>query len=245
MRDSFFKRALVSAWFSAIEFRRGLTGALGRAGFNGRSIDYEAYWLHRSPGSVHPRFMVIERGIEAGARVLDVGCGDGALLSYLAERKGTVGIGLDVSELAVARAQEACVDARVGGLTAGLFGEAGIFDHVLMSEVVEHVADAETLVRTAWDLAGRALWLTFPNIAYFPHRLRLLAGRFPVQWVVFPGEHLRYWSVPDFREWLVGLGLPQPQMLPSNGVTFLALHRKWPNLLANQIVVRIDRTPRP
>jgi len=117
----------------------------------------------------------------------------------------------------------------------------GITDHVVMSEVVEHVADAERLVRDAWTMARKTLWLTFPNIAYFPHRLRLLAGKFPVQWVVFPGEHLRFWSVPDFEAWLVGLSLPVSRVAASNGFTFARLHRAWPNLFGNQIVVRCDR----
>jgi len=83
--------------------------------------------------------------------------------------------------------------------------------------------------------------LTFPNLAYFPHRLRLLSGKFPVQWVVFPGEHLRYWSVPDFTAWLASLSLPRPQVIASNGLTLARLHRLWPNLFGNQIVVRCDR----
>jgi hypothetical protein len=97
------------------------------------------------------------------------------------------------------------------------------------------------MVRQGWALAGCSLWLTFPNIAYFPHRLRLLAGKFPIQWTIFPGEHLRFWSVPDFRYWLRQLGFSNPRMLPSNGLTLFELHRLWPNLAANQIVVRLDK----
>lgn len=58
---------------------------------------------------------------------------------------------------------------------------------------------------------------------------------------MFPWEHLRFWSVPDFREWAVGVGLPSPMTLPSNGIVCGNLHRVWPNLLANQVVMRFDR----
>jgi hypothetical protein len=110
-----------------------------------------------------------------------------------------------------------------------------------MSEVIEHVANPESLIREGWAVCKESLWVTFPNIAYFPHRLRLLFARFPVQWTVFPGEHLRFWSVTDFLFWIRDLDLPGPLLRPSNGLTFLALHRLWPNLFANQIVVRVKK----
>ena len=68
-----------------------------------------------------------------------------------------------------------------------------------------------------------------------------MSGKFPVQWVVFPGEHLRFWSVPDFRAWVTSLSLPTPSITASNGFTFAGIHRLWPNLFGNQIVVRCDR----
>ena len=241
MRESALKRVLVSAWFSGLEARRGVSQAFHAANYTGTPIDYERYWRERADGAVQPRFEIIAAGVSRSESLLDVGCGDGALLAYLRERRGVQGIGLDVSREAVSRARARGVDARHGTLST-LGSDAGpSFDHVVMSEVVEHVADAETLVRDGWARARRSLWLTFPNIAYFPHRLRLACGRFPVQWVVFPGEHLRFWSVPDFREWLDGLGLPPAAMIPSNGLTLARLHRAWPNLFANQVVVRIDR----
>ena len=116
------------------------------------------------------------------------------------------------------------------------------FDHVVISEVLEHLLDSEDFVTRGWKLAGKTLWLTFPNIAYFPHRLRLLAGRFPVQWVVFPAEHVRFWSVYDFSFWLKQCGMVGAKMYASNGFTIFGLHRVWPNLLGNQIVVQLNKT---
>jgi methionine biosynthesis protein MetW len=243
VRESAFKRALVSAWFTGLEVRHALTRAWQPAGFTGAVIDYEQYWKSRGHGGVHPRFGIIADGMRHGDTVLDVGCGDGTLLRYLRDERGTCGIGIDVSAEAVARVRAQGIEARQELLSAVLARDGeGAFDHVVMSEVVEHVADAEGLVADGWRLARQSLWLTFPNIAYFPHRLRLLCGRFPVQWVVFPGEHLRFWSVADFQEWIAGLGLPAPMIAPSNGVTIGRLHRAWPNLLANQVVARVDRS---
>jgi len=239
VRDSSLKRVLVAGYFNAREVTSAFAGMV-REPAMGAPIDYDAYWRHRGTSSVQPRFDIIVNAIGTGESILDVGCGDGAMLAHFAGLGRRRGVGIDVSHEAVRRAAARGVDARVdtmGGLLAG--GER--FDHVVLSEVVEHVADAEGLVRDAWQLAQKTLWLTFPNIAYFPHRLRLAAGRFPVQWVVFPGEHLRFWSVPDFRRWMAGLGLPAPRMIASNGFTVARLHRVWPNLFGNQIVARIDR----
>lgn len=242
MRDSALKRFLVGGYFNAVEVRDAARGMFAPPRFGGAAADYDAYWAERGPGRQQPRFEIIARGIQPGARVLDVGCGDGAMLEYLAETRRIAGIGLDISSRAVARARERGLDARVGTLDGASGGEfSDGFEHVVLSEVVEHVADAETFVQAGWRLAQRTLWLTFPNIGYFPHRLRLLSGRFPVQWVVFPSEHLRFWTIPDFRDWLRGLSLPAATFLPSNGLTIVRLHRLWPNLFANQIVVRIDR----
>jgi len=240
MRDSALKRALVDAYFNWCEVSHAVAGMVRRPVYGERIDDYDGYWRRRGPGGLQPRFEIIARGVGEGASVLDVGCGDGVMLEFLAATRRVRALGIDVSAEAVRRAAARGVDARVqtlGDLAAS--GEA--FDHVVMSEVVEHVADAERFVLDAWSLTRKTLWLTFPNIAYFPHRLRLAAGKSPVQWVVFPGEHLRFWSIPDFRAWVASLSLPAPAFVASNGFTAARLHRLWPNLFGNQIVVRCDR----
>jgi len=240
VRDSALKRTLVDAYFNFCEVREALAGMVRRPAY-GEPVDgYDGYWRRRPPGGLQPRFEIIASAIDPGASVLDVGCGDGVMLEYFQKTRGVKAIGIDVSAEAVRRACARGIDARVRTLgEVRASGEA--FEHVVMSEVVEHVADAEQFVLDAWAVTRRSLWVTFPNIAYFPHRLRLLAGNFPAQWVVFPGEHLRFWSIPDFTAWLSSLSLPAPRIVASNGLTVLRLHRAWPNLFANQIVARCDR----
>jgi methionine biosynthesis protein MetW len=242
MRDCVLKRFLVRGYFSANEIWGGLRGMFGEPTALLGSMDYDAYWQLKRPSAVQPRFQIIAAYMERGDAVLDVGCGDGTMLAYMTQVKQIHGLGIDISTVAVESARKRGVEARVESLAElHRLTPASSFDHVVISEVLEHVADPEVFVRHAWQLSRNTLWLTFPNIAYFPHRLRLLAGRFPVQWVSFPGEHLRFWSVLDFRHWLRELGLPEPRFYPSNGVTLFTLHRLWPNLLANQIIVRVDK----
>lgn len=241
MRDSALKRWLVAGYFNAAEVRGAVRGMFTAPSFRAIGSDYDTYWRQRSAGGLQPRFEIIARAIQTGDRVLDVGCGDGAMLEYLERVCQVKGVGLDISAHAVARAQARGVDARAESLAAFVESAPELFDHVVMSEVVEHVSDAERFVLDGWRLTRGTLWVTFPNIGYFPHRLRLMTGRFPVQWVVFPGEHLRFWTLPDFRDWIDGLCLPRPTFTASNGLTVFGIHRVWPNLFANQIVVRIDR----
>ena len=240
MRDSALKRTLVDAYFSVRELQQALAGMVRPPAYGGGVDGYDDYWRHRAAGALQPRFEIIGSAIAPSASVLDVGCGDGTMLEHFQSTRGVKAVGIDVSAEAVQRACSRGVDARVQ--TLGELRRSGhTFDHVVLSEVVEHVADAERFVADAWAVTRRSLWVTFPNIAYFPHRLRLLCGKFPVQWVVFPGEHLRFWSIPDFAAWLSSLSLPAPRIVASNGLTVLRLHRAWPNLFGNQIVVRCDR----
>jgi methionine biosynthesis protein MetW len=240
VRDSALKRGLVTVYFNARELGHALTGMAAPATYRPDAETYDDYWRLRGSGAIQPRFHVIAAGVPDGATLLDVGCGDGAMLEYLARTKGVRALGIDISGEAVSRAGRRGVIARVQTL-ADLRSSGETFDHVVMSEVVEHVADAERFVLDAWAVTRQSMWVTFPNIAYFPHRLRLLAGKFPVQWVVFPGEHLRFWSVPDFKAWLAALDIPATRVVPSNGLTVAGAHRVLPNLFGNQIVVRCDR----
>ena len=243
MRDSALKRLLVTAYFSAHEILHAACGMFNDPESRIQGADYDGYWRNRGAGGIHPRFEIIGNHLRSGATALDVGCGDGAMLEYFAKTKNVRGVGLDISPVAVQLAKERGVDARAQYLSefCDQVGQA-TFDHVIISEVLEHVVEPEKIIEQGWKLTGKTMWLTFPNIAYFPHRLRLLAGRFPVQWVFFPAEHVRFWSVHDFKFWLKQLGMKEPTMFASNGLTIFRLHRIWPNLLANQIVVQLRKT---
>ncbi len=242
MRDSVYKRFLLRGYFSSLELARAVRGMAGQPDYKLVASDYDKYWEHRPLMGVEPRFVIIGERVDAKSTCLDVGCGDGALLNFLSQKKQVEGLGLDISSVAVEKARARGIAAKVQHLE-DFCGQnpSAQFDHVVISEVLEHVPNPENFVNLGWQLCRKTLWLTFPNIAYLPHRLRMLTGKFPVQWVVFPGEHLRFWSLPDFRYWLSRLEMPAPVFYHSNGIILFGLHKLWPNLLANQIVVRLDK----
>jgi SAM-dependent methyltransferase len=108
-------------------------------------------------------------GVRPGSRtrVLDVGCGAAPGLRYLGER-GVSAVGVDISAAALAAARQILPNARLVrcDLDCGLPFVPGDFDLVLMSEVVEHVADLPLVLREVRRVLrpGGALVLTTPNL---------------------------------------------------------------------------------
>lgn len=220
----------------AARARAGIHYVLGsRSRFGIVDLDYDQYWRARGDHQVVARFPIIADFLRTGETLLDIGCGEGTGIAYLTARSGVNAVGLDISAVAVEMARTKGVDARVADVMAPEFAPEGTFDTILISEVLEHVAEPERVITRVRDHVGQRLILTFPNIAYLPHRLRLLFGKFPVQWGWHPGEHLRFWSLSDFLWWLDQLGYDVVSVRASNGIRGLA--RGWPGLFGNQIVV--------
>lgn len=214
----------------------GIRYALGdRHPFGIADLDYDAYWRVRGDHAVVARFPIIARHLRRGESLLDVGCGEGTGIAYLVSRAGVIATGFDISSVAVEMAQRKGVDAKVADVMAPDFKLDRTYDTILISEVLEHIAEPERAVTRVRDHVGQRLILTFPNVAYLPHRLRLLFGSFPVQWGWHPGEHLRFWSISDFRWWLDQLGYDVVSVQASNGIRGLTAVR--PSLFGNQIVV--------
>ena len=123
---------------------------------------------------------IIASLVPQGARVLDLGCGQGELLAYLQEHKGCTGYGVELDDANVL----ACVKRGVQVLQfnldegLGLFADQS-FDVVLQIDTLQHLRNAETmLVETV--RVGKQGIIAFPNFAYWRNRLSILQGRMPV-----------------------------------------------------------------
>lgn len=201
-------------------------------------LDYDGYWQFRQEcGEIklRARDKIVTGLIEDNSSILEIGCGPGCLLNHLAQNKeGLSVLGLDISQNAIEMARRNEVKCQVADVTSPEFELQDNYDYIIAFELLEHLASPELLMLKFKGRYRKALFLTIPNVGYYPHRLRLLFGTFPVQTVWHPGEHLRYWTVSDFKEWLDQLGFGVPDVIVSNGFPRLASH--WPNLLGNQIV---------
>jgi methionine biosynthesis protein MetW len=208
-------------------------------------VDYDDYWDAKAQsglGKLSPfrraRAEAFARVIRPGAKVLDLGVGDGAILKFLVDRLGIDACGLDISPKAVDYCRSIGLNVDLADINAPM--GAAIADHydvIILSEIIEHVPDPEALLNRLRAHAD-ALIVSTPNTGYHQHRLRLLLGRFPLQWVVTPGEHLRFWTVADFRWWADQLGFRLAHVIAYRGTPFL--RDVWPNLFGQAMVYVLE-----
>jgi methionine biosynthesis protein MetW len=175
--------------------------------------------------------------VPQGAKVLDLGCGDGALLAHLQATRGCTGYGVEIDDAKV----QACLKRGVNVLQLNLedglnmFGD-GSFDMVLQIDTLQHLRNAETMLRETARV-GRSAIVAFPNFAHWPNRLAVLQGRMPVtkrlpyQWYDTP--NIRVGTHDDFEVLARSCGL---RVEDSFGLHEGQVVRRWPNLLASTAV---------
>ncbi len=153
----------------------------------------------------------IAHWVAPGSRVLDLGCGDGAMLEYLQRYKQCRGYGVEIDDAKIPRCVQRNVNVIQQNLEDGLAMFADdAFDTVLCLSALQMMKHVEQVLR---DIArvGRDAIVSFPNFAYWPHRLSLLSGRMPVseslpyQWYDTP--NLRCATIHDFEELAREVGL--------------------------------------
>ncbi len=191
-------------------------------------------------------YKIIADLVPRGATLLDLGCGDGDLLSYLIATKQARGSGVDISPAAV----EACVARGLsvfhGDLDEGLADyQDGSFDVVSLSFSLQQLRRPRLVVREMARV-GRQIIVSFPNFAYWTIRLQLaLRGRMPVskelpyQWYDTPNIHLC--TLRDFRCLCreEGLRIEQEYYLHTFERPAAGLH--WPNLTARIAIFAVSR----
>jgi SAM-dependent methyltransferase len=154
-----------------------------------------------TPPDLERRRAFLLANVEAGQRVLDLGCGAGAFTAALAEA-GTQAVGVEVAARAVERARAAHpgLDFRHVPIDAPLPFEDASFDAVWVSEVLEHVADTARFLSEARRVLkpGGLLLVTTPSAG----RAWALA-----HWPPDPrGDHLRFYTARSLRALLADFG---------------------------------------
>jgi methionine biosynthesis protein MetW len=145
----------------------------------------------------------IARLVPPGSRVLDLGCGDGALLAHLQSSRQCTGYGVEIDDAKVHASVRRGVNVLQLNLEDGLnmFGD-NAFDVVLQIDTLQHLRNAETMLRETARV-GRIGIVAFPNFAHWPNRLAVLQGRMPVtkrlpfQWYDTP--NIRVGTYADFE----------------------------------------------
>jgi methionine biosynthesis protein MetW len=145
----------------------------------------------------------IARMVPKGSRVLDLGCGDGALLDLLQRERGCSGYGVEIADGNVLQCIRHGVDVIQLNLDEGLamFDDAS-FDVVLQIDTLQHLRNAEVMLRETARV-GRIGIVAFPNFAHWPNRISIARGRMPVtrrlpyQWYDTP--NIRVGTFKDFE----------------------------------------------
>jgi len=162
--------------------------------------------------SLRPDLAVIAEHVAAGSRVLDVGCGDGALLAALRDQRGVDARGLELDAVNVA----ACV---ARGLSV-IQGDAdtdlsdypdAVFDYAILSQTLQTTRRPDKVLGELLRV-GRKAFVSFPNFGHWRVRLSLLwNGRMPVtrslpvSW--YATENIHHLTVADFRGLVEELGV--------------------------------------
>lgn len=170
-----------------------------------REYPYETAAANPSHGHLCP---AIERGLSSlpkGARVLDIGCGNGSLTAAWAKGGWDV-TGVDLSESGVAQAKASHPNIAFHRLPVGpalveYFGE-GSFDAIVSAEVVEHLYAPRDLAQVGFTLLknGGVLVLTTPYNGYLKNLVIAAAGKMDKHWtVLWDGGHIKFWSWKTIR----------------------------------------------
>ena len=180
--------------------------------------------------------------VPPGARVLDLGCGDGELLALLRERRGCSGYGIEIADANVLACVQRGVNVIQLDLEQGLaLFEDRSFDVVLQLDTLQNLRNVEHMLRETARV-GRIGIVSFPNFAHWPNRLRVLGGRMPVTRVLpyewYDTPNLRVGTYADFAVLARREGL---RVTDSFGIEDGRPVRRWPNLLASVAVFKFER----
>jgi methionine biosynthesis protein MetW len=173
-------------------------------------------------GGERADYAVIADLVAPGARVLDIGCGDGALLQVLAKTRSAKARGLELSQEGV----NACV---TKGLSV-VQGDADrdladypdqSFDYVILSKTIQTVRNPRAVLAELLRVGERAI-VSVPNFGHWRTRLALIAGgrmpnttALPNPW--YATENIHLCTVRDFAELVRSLGLKIERAVPITG----------------------------
>jgi methionine biosynthesis protein MetW len=156
-------------------------------------------------------FAVIANWIPTGERVLDLGCGDGRLLRYLAETREVEGYGVEIDPESVLHCIENGVNVIQMDIEGGLSGiEDQSFNHVIISQALQAMHATEGILGEMLRVAGEAV-VSFPNFAYRRNRAAIAAGHMPVSedlpYAWYDTPNVRFFTIADFEALCAELGI--------------------------------------
>lgn len=146
---------------------------------------------------------IIVNWVKPQSSVLDLGCGDGELLQFLATRNQCRGHGIEIDEHAIYACMLKGLNVLHQDIDSGLgeYNDAS-FDYVILDQSLQQIKHFETVLNDALRV-GKKVIVGFPNFAYYKARFQLgLCGHAPITkslpytWYTSPNVH--FLSIADF-----------------------------------------------
>ena len=162
--------------------------------------------------ALRPDLQAIAELIPSHAMVLDLGCGNGALLEFLVRVKGVKGRGVELSEEGMLACVRRGLSVRQGNLQEGLADyPSASFDYVILAQTLPFLDDPSMILSEMLRVGKQAI-ISFPNWGYWRCRLELLlTGRMPQapdlpqQWYDVP--RWQAFTVTDFARYCAQIGI--------------------------------------
>lgn len=218
------------------------------------SLNYDEYWKQKRgtvdggrsrhiSGNEKMRadYVVSVIGKEENLTIGDVASGPGVIFHYL---KGKLSlkeyIGYEFSDYALSVAESLGMQ----GVKFDINDKANFdlikeADYFLLLEILEHIPNSEEVLDKVYERSKKGVFFSFPNSGNFLYRLRVLSGKMPAQWIKFPNEHLRFWTLTDLKWWLCALGYSKYHIHCYRGVP--VLEKIWPSMFAGSFVVFLKK----
>lgn len=159
-----------------------------------------------TPAALSPEFELIADWIDPGARVLDLGCGDGQLLAHLEHTLGATGYGMEIDPDKTIQAVKRGINVIQSNLNRHdicHYFDPGAFDYVVMTQALQVVSQPDQLLEEMLSVGKQSI-ITFPNFAHWRNRAQLFFGgkmpqnsSLPNPWYNTPNIHLCTFS--DFE----------------------------------------------
>ncbi len=194
--------------------------------------------------ALRPDLAIIADNVGAGSRVLDVGCGDGALMAVLRDRKSVDARGIEIDGRDVASALERGLSVVQGDADTDLAGYPDAsFNYAVLSQTLQTTRRPDLVIDQLLRIGDRA-FVSFPNFAQWRIRLGLMFGgrmpitkQLPARWYDTPNIH--HVTIDDFRGFLDerGVRIEQQWFLRDDR----EISRRAANMFAEHAVFLLSR----
>lgn len=193
--------------------------------------------------------LLIAEMVEPGARVLDVGCGDGELLRLLTETRGVDGRGVEISQEGVNKCVAKGLSVVQGDADRDLVNYPdGAFDYAILSQTIQATRRPRHVLEQLLRIGRRAI-VSFPNFGHWRIRAQLLfRGQMPVtpnmphKW--YETENIHLCTIKDFAALCAEIDAKVEQAVALNAYgqrLGYAAPRSVQNLLGEQAVFLLSR----